>query len=194
MLPLLLFALILFYFFQSSTIETLIQVKSKPKSKSSPYVRPGIKYMPPPPPKKKLPVLVKKSVVSKKPFIPLIPQKPAISIFYPNVASIPVSQVTIPTMDSAIPFSTTSEATAVPLNLKPRIPYLDPGYPDSSVVPQGFPMKGYYDVQNQGVPNDYCRTVGDANPLIWSCALAGSSDENYVMSHKHPAFSEPVSE
>ncbi len=31
---------------------------------------------------------------------------------------------------------------------------------------------GWYDVQGQGVKNDYCRTVGD-NPKWVACALAG---------------------
>jgi len=35
--------------------------------------------------------------------------------------------------------------------------------------------RGWYDVQGQGVKNDYCRYVGDS-PYV-SCALAGSTDQ-----------------
>lgn len=35
---------------------------------------------------------------------------------------------------------------------------------------------GWYDVQGQGVKNDYCRTVGD-NPKFTACALAGTNNQ-----------------
>jgi hypothetical protein len=35
---------------------------------------------------------------------------------------------------------------------------------------------GWYDIQNQGVKNDYCRTVGD-DPKWTACALAGNNDQ-----------------
>ena len=35
---------------------------------------------------------------------------------------------------------------------------------------------GWYDVQGQGVKNDYCRTVGD-NPKFRACALAGTNNQ-----------------
>merc|ERR1711920_732300 len=42
-------------------------------------------------------------------------------------------------------------------------------------------LKGWYDVQNQGVANDYCRWVGNCGCRgecsWWSCALAGSSGQ-----------------
>lgn len=37
--------------------------------------------------------------------------------------------------------------------------------------------RGWYDMQNQGVKNDYCRTVGDAPNTFFSCALAGSPNQ-----------------
>ena len=41
-------------------------------------------------------------------------------------------------------------------------------------------LRGWFDMQNQGVPNDYCRWVGDCgcrreSCSYWSCALAGST-------------------
>ena len=35
---------------------------------------------------------------------------------------------------------------------------------------------GWYDIQGQGVKNDYCRTVGD-DPKWTACALAGTSNQ-----------------
>ena len=35
---------------------------------------------------------------------------------------------------------------------------------------------GWYDIQKQGVKNDYCRTVGD-DPKWTACALAGGGDQ-----------------
>lgn len=43
---------------------------------------------------------------------------------------------------------------------------LDAGYPDRK--------RGWFDMQNQGVNNDYCRWVGDASNPWFSCVLAGS--------------------
>ncbi len=37
--------------------------------------------------------------------------------------------------------------------------------------------KGWYDMQNQGVRNDYCRYVGDSPNIWFSCALAGATDQ-----------------
>ncbi len=37
--------------------------------------------------------------------------------------------------------------------------------------------RGWYDAQCQGAANDYCRYVGDAPNVWWSCALAGSNNE-----------------
>ena len=38
-------------------------------------------------------------------------------------------------------------------------------------------IRGWYDIQGQGVRNDYCRWVGDGPNIWFSCALAGSSDQ-----------------
>jgi hypothetical protein len=49
----------------------------------------------------------------------------------------------------------------------------DCGYTDS--------VQGWYDVQHQGVPNDYCRNVGPGlgHPSQWiACALAGASGDD----------------
>ncbi len=37
--------------------------------------------------------------------------------------------------------------------------------------------RGWYDAQCQGADNDYCRWVGDAPNIFWSCALAGATSE-----------------
>ena len=46
---------------------------------------------------------------------------------------------------------------------------------------QGDCPRGWFDIQNQGICNDYCRWVGDCGCRgecsSWSCALAGSSDQ-----------------
>ena len=54
--------------------------------------------------------------------------------------------------------------------------------PRQSIADFGFKYctSGWYDVQNQGVCNDFCRWVGSEgckNPALsyWSCALAGST-------------------
>lgn len=54
--------------------------------------------------------------------------------------------------------------------IKPRQTNItDRGYQDRT--------HGWYDMQKQGVNNDYCRYVGD-NPNTWfSCALAGASNQ-----------------
>ena len=47
---------------------------------------------------------------------------------------------------------------------------VDWGHPnDLSTLPIGGPRKGWYDFTGQGVPNDYCRWVGDAENPFWSC-------------------------
>ena len=37
--------------------------------------------------------------------------------------------------------------------------------------------RGWYDAQCQGAANDYCRYVGDAPNIWWSCALAGTTNQ-----------------
>jgi len=49
--------------------------------------------------------------------------------------------------------------------------------PSAAVVTDcGYPTpRGWYDVQKQGVKNDYCRNVGGPGPVWFSCALAGTT-------------------
>jgi hypothetical protein len=37
-------------------------------------------------------------------------------------------------------------------------------------------QKGWFDIQGQGVSNDYCRWMGERSKPVFTCALAGSSD------------------
>jgi Cys-rich repeat protein len=52
---------------------------------------------------------------------------------------------------------------------KPRQGVTDCGYPGSP--------HGWFDVQGQGVPNDYCRFVGDPPNIQLQCALAGAASQ-----------------
>ena len=60
------------------------------------------------------------------------------------------------------------------LSEKPRQFVTDFGY-------DGDCPRGWFDMQNQGVSNDYCRWVGNCgcsgSCSWWSCALAGSSSQ-----------------
>lgn len=49
----------------------------------------------------------------------------------------------------------------------------------STLTDCGYMSKthGWYDMQNQGVKNDYCRYVGDDANISFSCALAGSTNQ-----------------
>merc|ERR1719284_1460573 len=62
--------------------------------------------------------------------------------------------------------------SAFAATLSPQ-PIGDWGYPNCGA--------GYFDVQNQGVANDYCRWVGNCqcrgSCSFWSCALAGTNIE-----------------
>ena len=59
------------------------------------------------------------------------------------------------------------------ISVHPRPIVTDKGYPNCGA--------GWYDVQGQGVCNDYCRWVGNCGcrglcPVsYWSCALAGTN-------------------
>ena len=55
----------------------------------------------------------------------------------------------------------------------------DKGFEDNSpkIESLKYPKKGWYDVSGQGVPNDYCRAVGDSPTIFWACALAGQTDQ-----------------
>ena len=53
-----------------------------------------------------------------------------------------------------------------------RNPIIDCGYRDRP--------RGWYDIQNQGVKNDYCRVVGDPGNTWFSCYLAGTNPINHI--------------
>ena len=60
-------------------------------------------------------------------------------------------------------------------------PLQDLGYPDGHLTWAGKTRRrGWYDVQKQGVANDYCRYVGDWPNIWWSCALAGRQGTPYT--------------
>ena len=52
-----------------------------------------------------------------------------------------------------------------------RIPLVDGGYNDGQFGDKPL-KKGYYDVLGQGVPNDYCRYVGDQPNIFFACQLS----------------------
>ena len=69
------------------------------------------------------------------------------------------------------PTTTKSTTTTV----KSRQIITDKGIPDPATLTH---KRGWYDVQGQGVANDYCRYVGDipsVGGIWWSCALAGDT-------------------
>lgn len=62
---------------------------------------------------------------------------------------------------------------------------LDWGHPNSK-VPEG-PLKGWYDFTGQGIPNDYCRWVGDNGSMQWACQ---TDTEPYAKANpRHITFS-----
>ena len=62
---------------------------------------------------------------------------------------------------------------------------LDWGHSNDKV--QKGPLKGWYDFTGQGIPNDYCRWVGDAANLTWACQ---TNDDPYVKANpNHLTFS-----
>lgn len=70
----------------------------------------------------------------------------------------------------------------------PRPTVVDWGYPnDTRGIPIGMPKKGWYDISGQGQPNDYCRFVGPADGVKWSCQV---EKEPYIdMDPKNIVFS-----
>lgn len=59
---------------------------------------------------------------------------------------------------------------SVATNIKPRVTtHTDCGYAGKT--------RGWYDVQGQGVRNDYCRMVGDGGNPTFTCYLAGSGSD-----------------
>jgi hypothetical protein len=58
-----------------------------------------------------------------------------------------------------------------------------------SRIPSFKPLRGWYDVQKQGVQNDYCRYVGVLTNPGWACALAGSTNPyDYTNDKNLPVF------
>lgn len=62
--------------------------------------------------------------------------------------------------------TTSQDEPPAPIEVKPR---------PSNVVDCGYDgTRGWYDIQGQGVKNDYCRVVGDGAGAWLSCYLAGA--------------------
>lgn len=62
---------------------------------------------------------------------------------------------------------------------------LDWGHPND--VTEQLPLKGWYDFTGQGVPNDFCRWVGESNNMKFACQ---TSNDPYVMADpNHLTFS-----
>lgn len=81
----------------------------------------------------------------------------------PTAAPVPMS---VPT--PALPAPTPTPKIAPKPAIKPRPdPIIDCGYQTG--------RRGWYDAQNQGARNDYCRYVGDAPGIWFSCHLAGAT-------------------
>lgn len=86
------------------------------------------------------------------------------------------SSSTTSTVPSVVPAVAPSSVPASPSSV-PVVPAV------KSVIPRptftadcGYGgTRGWYDIQNQGVANDYCRAVGDT--WFLACKLAGSTDE-----------------
>lgn len=68
---------------------------------------------------------------------------------------------------------------------QPRQVISDLGYPNKP----GILTKGWYDVQDQGINNDYCSYTGSAtNPENWGCALAGGIGYTHQDESQSPAI------
>jgi hypothetical protein len=56
-----------------------------------------------------------------------------------------------------------------------RLPIVDAGYADN--IFSDKPLKrGFYDILGQGVPNDYCRYIGDGENIHFACQLSDGSN------------------
>lgn len=71
-----------------------------------------------------------------------------------------------------------SELWLLKRNAKPRWRKYEIGNGDMGHINynNNAPARGWYDVQNQGVPNDYCRYVGDEPNIYWSCVMSGDDE------------------
>ena len=98
---------------------------------------------------------------------------------YIDETTTPTTTTTITTPTTTKPTTTTT--TTIPTTttkskkpIKPRNTISDWGH----VVYNGYPDPGWYDLQNQGVANDYCRVLGDSPNQFFACTFAG--DTNYT--------------
>lgn len=75
-------------------------------------------------------------------------------------------------------------ATPAAVIILPRQTITDLGYPDAP----GNLTKGWYDMQKQGIANDYCSYIGpDTSPSSWHCALAGGTGYSNASDTTSPA-------
>ena len=90
-------------------------------------------------------------------------------VFYPDKLGLKTTIPAAPVVDSA---GNPTGQIAVPVVTKTILPRTDKikdcGY--------GSMTRGWYDMQTQGVKNDYCRWVGDGVNKWFSCQLAGSTN------------------
>ena len=80
--------------------------------------------------------------------------------------SAPAAAVTPVTRESLMQY-----CAILPSNAPRRTDVTDLGYNDN--------VRGYYDLCNRGQCNDFCRTVGQSGGYYISCALAGSTGDQY---------------
>lgn len=94
--------------------------------------------------------------------------------FFTGVTTAVVS--TTPTTGTS---TTSAPTTSTPVVTTPVVvkPPVKPRMTNFSDKGWSNMTKGWYDMQNQGVRNDYCRYVGDAPNIWFSCALAGATDQ-----------------
>jgi hypothetical protein len=69
----------------------------------------------------------------------------------------------------------TSNKIPPPTKVYSRIPVVDAGYNDGTFGDKPI-KKGYYDILGQGVPNDYCRYIGDQPNVFFACQLSDNSN------------------
>ena len=108
------------------------------------------------------------------------PQTTAPQTAAPSVTTLPPTTTPPATTPPATTMPVATAAVVTVPVIKPRQNVVDTGYSYAD-RPLFAHKPGWYDVQNQGVPNDYCRYVGDYNAATgqwWSCALAGRTNEH----------------
>ncbi len=75
----------------------------------------------------------------------------------------------------AAPVSTAPVVEAPLAKVFGRLPIVDAGYADN--IFSDKPLKrGFYDILGQGVPNDYCRYIGDGENIHFACQLSDGSN------------------